>query len=75
MTYNIHIEQWPDAVIARHPELPGCKAHGNTAQEALDALQDARSDYLDVMRRDSLDVPPGDSRTQLITFEWIRDVG
>lgn len=73
MAYNIHFEYHPDAVIARHPELPGCKAYGDDAQTALDALQDARNDYIGVMRHEGQYVASGDSRTQAITFEWIKE--
>ena len=32
--------------IASHPELPGCQAHGDNVDEALENLDDARELYL-----------------------------
>lgn len=36
-----------EAFIADVPELPGCKAHGNSKREALDNLQEAIELWLD----------------------------
>ena len=35
-----------DLFVARDPSLPGCMAHGETAQEALENLAEARRLYL-----------------------------
>lgn len=32
--------------LARHPELPGCMAHGDTMPEAIENLSDARFEYI-----------------------------
>jgi predicted RNase H-like HicB family nuclease len=73
--YDMLIQYHDDYVMAYHPTLPGCKAHGDDAQEAYDALQDARSDYLDVMRGDGLHMPEPDRRSVVITFDWIVEAG
>ena len=36
-----------DAFIAEAPELPGCMAHGDTQQKALDNINDAIALWLD----------------------------
>gem|GEM_PF-1542554 len=35
--------------VAKHPELPGCKAQGRTQADALHELADARIDYIEAM--------------------------
>jgi len=51
---------WSDedeAFIADIPELPGCKAHGNTPQEALESAQGAIELWLDTAREFSDRIP------------------
>lgn len=48
-------------VEAWHPELPGCRSHGSTRDEALENLEDARQLYLATVRS-----PQGDSGAQAI---------
>lgn len=46
--------------IARHPELPGCFAQGDTPEQARRLLNDVRADYLDHLRATGQPVPvPG----------------
>jgi len=44
-------------VVAEHPELPGCMAHGSNREEALQALADARRAYIESLIEDGLTVP------------------
>lgn len=43
--------------FAYHPELPGCAAQGNTKDEAISSLDDARYDYILSLLIDHLPVP------------------
>lgn len=45
-------------------ELPGCESHGETADEALEWLEDALSMYLSTMLEDGLapQIPAGSAR-------------
>jgi antitoxin HicB len=61
--YRILVE-WSDedrAFIARVPALPGCIAHGPTAEKAAHEAEVAATLILDVMREDKQSVPPADS--------------
>lgn len=44
-------------ILARHPELPGCMAHGVTLEEALTNLREARTEYIYSLLEDGEDVP------------------
>ena len=43
--------------LARHPELAGCMAHGDTPEDAALALNDARALYVESMLEDGLTPP------------------
>jgi antitoxin HicB len=43
--------------IAEHPELPGCKADGETAQEALTSLDTSRKLWIESSLANGLEVP------------------
>lgn len=43
--------------LASHPELPGCLAHGDTVQEALENLEDARRLYISALIERGEEVP------------------
>jgi antitoxin HicB len=43
--------------VARHPELPGCMSHGDTEDEAIASLREARELYIASLIQDGLDVP------------------
>jgi predicted RNase H-like HicB family nuclease len=60
--YAIHVapEETTDGVsvyVARHPELPGCMAHGETPDEAVANLAEARTLYLQDLRDRGLPIP------------------
>jgi len=43
--------------IAWHPDLPGCMSDGDTPQEAIENLADARRLYIESLLEDGLPVP------------------
>lgn len=49
--------------LASHPELPGCMAHGDSPDEALENLEDARSLYLTTLMKRGLPIPRPRSAT------------
>jgi predicted RNase H-like HicB family nuclease len=59
LKYEI-ILYWSDldqVVIAEVPELPGCKTHGDTYEEALAMAQEAMQAWMDVARETGRPVP------------------
>lgn len=44
-------------ILAKHPELPSCMAHGSTQDEALSNLKEARTEYIYSLLIDGLPVP------------------
>jgi predicted RNase H-like HicB family nuclease len=49
------------AWVARHPDLPGCMSDGETPEEALSNLADARALYVDDLIERGLPVPQPES--------------
>ena len=49
----------PDTPVffVTNPELPGCNSHGETMEEALENLEDARVLYIASLLEDGLDIP------------------
>lgn len=43
--------------MAYHPELPGSMAQGNTPEEAVASLKEARADYIRVLLKRGLEIP------------------
>ncbi len=43
--------------VAKHPELPGCMSDGDTPDEAITNLKDARDLYIQSLIEDGLEVP------------------
>jgi predicted RNase H-like HicB family nuclease len=43
--------------VAYHPELPGCMAQGETWQDAVKSLDEARRDYIRVLLKEGWEVP------------------
>ena len=51
---------WSDqdqAFLAEAPELPGCMAHGNSYDQALQNIQEAMQLWLDVAREQGKTIP------------------
>ena len=64
LKYEI-ILYWSDldqVVIAEVPELPGCKTHGDTYEEALATAQEAMQAWIDVARETGRPVPEAKGR-------------
>jgi antitoxin HicB len=56
--YRVALQYDPDGYwIAEHPELPGCKADGETAQEALSSLDVSRELWIESRLATGLEVP------------------
>jgi predicted RNase H-like HicB family nuclease len=56
--YRVALQYVPDGYwIAEHPELPGCKADGETAQEALSSLDVSRELWIESRLATGLEVP------------------
>lgn len=43
--------------VARHPELDGCMAQGQTREEALASLHEARELYIQALLKRGIEVP------------------
>lgn len=54
--------------VARHPELPGCMAHGDTPEEAVTNLAEARELYVTELERRGVTIPAPSNRVSSI--EW-----
>lgn len=50
-------DQGQTLYLAENPELYGCMAEGNSLEEAIENLRDARIDYIQTMLEDRIDVP------------------
>lgn len=55
--------------VARHPELPGCMAHGESADEARANLDEARGLYLADLGRRGIEMPPARGLVRVVTWE------
>ncbi len=60
LRYSLIIDWSPEdaAFIVTVPELPGCRTHGETYEEAVAQAQDAIEGWLDVANQDGVDPPP-----------------
>jgi predicted RNase H-like HicB family nuclease len=43
--------------VAFHPELPGCMAHGDSREEALENLREAKELYISALLDRDVEVP------------------
>ncbi len=43
--------------VAYHPELEGCMSHGDSVEEALHGLREARGLYISVLLDEGLEIP------------------
>lgn len=62
ISYAIQVvpDQCTDGTLcyrASHPELPGCTSHGDTPEEAIENLQDARRLYIQTILEKGMNVP------------------
>lgn len=49
--------------LAYHPELEGCMSHGDTKEEALDNLREARELYISVLLEKGQEIPVPQGQT------------
>ncbi len=80
MNLNYSIEVVPDRTTdgllcyrAYHPELPGCMSHGETPEEAIANLTEARKIYIKVLLEKNQSIPLPKSSSMVL---WaVIDVG
>lgn len=51
--------------LATVPDLPGCMSDGETPAEAIENVQDAIEEWLDLARKLGRDIPPPSQVSQL----------
>lgn len=58
--YSMTIEWEPEGAVfvVTVPELPGCRTHGRTYEEAIAQAQDAIESWIDASREDGGAIPP-----------------
>lgn len=52
--------------VAYHPDLEGCMSHGDTIEEALSNLREARTLYLSTLLEKGLDIPLPSTETAIV---------
>jgi predicted RNase H-like HicB family nuclease len=52
--------------VASHPELPGCMSHGDTPEEAIDNLSEAKELYIKTLLEKGESIPLPKSSTVAI---------
>lgn len=57
LNYPIELTREEGIFVASHPDLPGCVSQGETADEAIFNLDDARATWLSVRLDDKLVIP------------------
>jgi len=55
--YREELEKNEPYYVAVHPDLPGCRADGNTPEEAKQELAKALVDYIYFLLEDNLPIP------------------
>ncbi len=55
MQYKVALRQTDEGYSVSCPALPGCWSQGQTEEEALENIQDAIREYLDVLDLNLLD--------------------
>jgi predicted RNase H-like HicB family nuclease len=57
MTYKVVLIRSEEGYSVSCPSLPGCASQGNTEEEALENIQDAIREYLEVVNETSKIAP------------------
>lgn len=75
LRYSIVVrpDQYEDgtlAYIAEIPELPGCKAHGASIEEAQQNLLDAQREYIEALVQENLPVPAPSPTPTSTSVTW-----
>lgn len=65
--YVAIIESGESGVSAYLPDVPGCVAAGDTAEEAVKLLQEALVGHLEVMRESGEELPEPRSRASMVS--------
>lgn len=72
LPYRIELIPDEDGVVARIPELPGCMSSGDTAEEALKGLEEAKELWLQARLRAGHTVPvPTDEKTDHYSGKFV----
>lgn len=61
-------------VVAIHPELPGCMAQGDTEEEALQELEEARQEYIHIRLMKDRPVPEPENARRLVVTGQLSNV-
>jgi predicted RNase H-like HicB family nuclease len=69
MQYLVVIERGPTSFGAYVPDLPGCVAVGETAEEVEQLIQEAIEFHIEGMREDGIPLPLATSRAQLVSVD------
>jgi len=67
--YTVVIEKGKDGYGAFVPDLPGCVAVGDTAEEVADLIREAIQFHIEGLQRDGEPVPPAVARSIEIQTE------
>lgn len=57
--------------LAEHPELPGCMSHGETPEQALENLRDARHLYIETLLQKDQPVPKPQQIIEEVEFQGV----
>lgn len=61
--------------VASHPELPGCMSDGESIEDALSNLADARALYVRALRDRGLQIPEGKADASVYVMTSIEPAG
>jgi len=73
-TFKIRRDDRDEVFVARVEELPGCSAHGATAEEALANLRDNMRDWIEDCLDSGDPVPPPAEVVDLPSGKWLQRV-
>ena len=71
--YREEIDKEEPYYVAVNPDLPGCRADGNTPEEAKRELVKARVDYIYFLLEDNLPVPEPRTYEVKSNFELLKE--
>ena len=66
MRYLVIVEEGPTSFGAYVPDLPGCIATGETKEEVLALIHDAREFHIEGLKKDGLPIPRSSSYSELV---------
>lgn len=59
--YDVHGTYW----VAEHPDLPGCMTHGNTKEEAMANLNDAKGGWIFTALSHGMSIPKPGTKSEI----------